>query len=200
MHVFYVITHHAPAEKGVNWGVISCNKYSNDGINTVQSNALGTRGTLSSGVKVFVFPSPCDGRKAVRRASRAIRSPKPATVYRHQNTFHHSQLGLPSLVWVLVAASDSVAIARSTSPPTYSLPPPPLDSTHSLRREDPPLGGARGGKGGATPRGRSARGGECVGGRGGGGKRVGGWRRRSGDCNRVGRCDEYPHQARKSEL
>jgi len=23
MHVFYVITHHAPAEKGVNWGVIS---------------------------------------------------------------------------------------------------------------------------------------------------------------------------------
>ena len=43
MHVFYVITHHAPAKKGVNWGVISWNKYSNDGINTVQSNARGTR-------------------------------------------------------------------------------------------------------------------------------------------------------------
>jgi len=32
MHVFHVITHHAPAEKGVNWGVISWNNFSNDGL------------------------------------------------------------------------------------------------------------------------------------------------------------------------
>ena len=37
-----VITHHAQAENGVNWGVISWNKYAADELNIVQSNALNS--------------------------------------------------------------------------------------------------------------------------------------------------------------
>jgi len=43
MLVFYVITHHAQAKKGVNWGVISYDNYATTGIKIVQSNPLGTR-------------------------------------------------------------------------------------------------------------------------------------------------------------
>jgi len=39
---FNVITHHAQAEKGVNWGVISSNSYAADELNIEQSKALET--------------------------------------------------------------------------------------------------------------------------------------------------------------
>ena len=42
MHVFYVITHHAQAKKGVSWGVISYDNYATKRIKIVQSYALGT--------------------------------------------------------------------------------------------------------------------------------------------------------------
>jgi len=63
-------------------------------------------GTMSSRVKMFVFPSHCDGRKAIRRAPRAILSTRLATICRHMNAFHYSMSGFFCFICVLVAASD----------------------------------------------------------------------------------------------
>jgi len=61
MHGFYVITHHAEATKGVNWGVISYDSYANKRIKIVQSNTLGT----------WAGAPCCGSRHSARRPSHA---------------------------------------------------------------------------------------------------------------------------------
>jgi len=61
MHVFNVITHHAQARKGMNWGEISSNNDADDELNIVQSNALETLARAPS----------CGPRRSARRLSHA---------------------------------------------------------------------------------------------------------------------------------
>ena len=56
-----MITHHAQAKKGVNWGVISSDKYNTERIEMVQSNAVGT----------WAGAPCCGSRQLARRPSHA---------------------------------------------------------------------------------------------------------------------------------
>jgi len=89
-----VITHHAQAKTGVNWGVISYNNYAADELNMVQSNALETWAG-----------APCCGPR--RSARRPLHAAPSAT------GLAPSQMGAPPTFSASVAAAATAAYASA---------------------------------------------------------------------------------------
>jgi len=91
-----MITHHAQAKEGVNWGVISCNDYAASELNVAQFNALETWAG-----------APCCGQ---RRSAR-----RPSHAAPNDTGLAHSQTGAPPTFAASVAAAATAACAPAAA-------------------------------------------------------------------------------------